>query len=1483
MEPSDGVVYLKKSLDHEQHSTHHFTVMATDKGTPSLSSTAHVWVTVLDMNDNAPKFEKPSYSCVLSQHAVRGQFVTAVKASDPDRIDRDRLRYSIVRGNELQTFGMDSKTGVLRLINLQRFGDQQSMVLNISVTDGVHTSFSRLKVSILPANLHDPVFPEVQYSVQVKENQLAGRSVTKVKATDKDFGEYGQITYSIPSDAMREVFAIDKITGDVVTKIKLDRELKKMYEVLIMATDGGARNGFLTLRVNVGDENDNAPDFVMKEYKSNIKTDLQINSTFLKVRALDKDDDGAGQVRYSIYDSTNSGVKDLFAVHPIHGSLSIIKDAEPYMNQMFQFFIRAEDLGSPSLHSDVPVYVYIMAPTDIPPLFEKKEEKFFLSEKSPIGTIVTRLKMVTNVTANFYIISGDEGDPQFNIDSTGQLTLAKSLDRESKDTHVIGVLAETDSSPPLSALAEIILKVLDENDHAPVFDSNPYSLMLAENVNEATVIFKVKATDADLGSNGEVRYSFSSDIGDLANVFAVDQYTGTITTLVPLDKELKSEYRFQVVATDNGNQKHSARTSVLIKLKDYNDSPPVFKTTNYEASVKEDALPGTVVVKLAISDLDTDLNNPVEYYITKGDLLSQFQIRPTGEVYVAKSLDRETLDRYDMEVTVTDGKFTDITYVTLHILDANDNPPYCLRYRYREIISEGTYTGSFVLAILATDADEEENSKLRYYLTGAGSDDFILDKLTGYLKTARNLDREARSKYQLTAHVQDMDRPSWECSSIVEIALSDLNDNHPVFTTSSYSVALPEDAEIGSLVTKIHATDDDVGLNRKIRYSFLDSMNDHFSITPDSGIVILSKPLDREVKAMYNLTVQAEDQGSPRLTAVTSLVVNVQDINDNPPEFTSKYYFASVPEINSVGSEVIHVLATSKDTGPNAEIYYSIVGGNEHKKFAITSRTGIITIADLLDFEKTKDYFLTIQAVDGGIPPLSNMATVNISITDSNDNLPIFMQESYSARIREDAQIGDKILQVSANDLDSNENGQVSYSIVGGDRGGHFTIEKDSGYITVGADLDREAISNYVLEVQAKDNGIPVLSSHVFVNVIITDANDNPPIFTKSNYSTIVQEDMALGHVLLKFEITDADTNPNTSPYTFDFRSGNEDGVFRLEQDGVLRTAGKFNHALKESYTLHIRVFDNGTPPLYSDTYVKVKVIEESQYPPVITPLEISINSLNDEYAGGLIGKVHANDQDPYDTLTFGLASTIGILYDSSGLFSINSTNGELIALPRLDVGEYKVNVTVTDGKFVSSSLIKVTVELITDEMLNNAASIKFRKISPADFVLSHRKGFVRCIKNAMNTRLKDVIIISVQPVARVRRSTHDNDLEVLFAVRKLQQSASAFYTSDAIRRVLSTHMDELEEATRLVVEDIPRSLCNVGLCLNGGSCSERVILDSSETETIATDVTSFVCAKHQRDIECSCRQGYFGSRCESILDACAGAPCPGLQVVINI
>ena len=249
----------------------------------------------------------------------------------------------------------------------------------------------------------------------------------------------------------------------------------------------------------------------------------------------------------------------------------------------------------------------------------------------------------------------------------------------------------------------------------------------------------------------------------------------------------------------------------------------------------------------------------------------------------------------------------------------------------------------------------------RFYLTGEAAEFFTLDTNSGQLKTSKMLDRETRSSYWLTAHVQDRERAEWECTSEILITLMDVNDNAPEFSQDWYTFAIAEDVEIRTIVGKIHAIDSDVGVNRKVRYSLAKGVNSPFTIDAESGIMTVMKTLDREKIAVYNVSAVATDLGTPSMSSTVRITVNIVDVNDNPPEFSRKVYHASVAENSLLGTEVVAVLAASTDVGVNAEIKYFIVGGNEHQLFTIDQNSGSVTLANQLDYERAQWFVLTIQ------------------------------------------------------------------------------------------------------------------------------------------------------------------------------------------------------------------------------------------------------------------------------------------------------------------------------------------------------------------------------------------------------------------------------------------------------------------------------------------------------------------------------------------
>ena len=636
-----GSVMLKKNLDYEERKQFQFEVVAVDKGAPaSLSSSAVVSINVIDNNDNPPVFEDTEYNIKISDKAYRGQFVGRVRAIDPDEIDNGQLNYAIIGGNEHQSFSIDEGSGILTLVNLHNFNKFSSYVLNISASDGIFSCYARVAVTLISSNSHAPRFQEETIKLKFAENQPEGVLVGRLEATDEDLKE--RITYTIQSEKFNQLFGLDELTGELWSKVMFDREEQESYEVPVSATDIGGRNGFCTLKVIIEDVNDNPPQFNLDEYKANIKNSLTLGSTVVQVKATDKDKGKNADLVYSIYEKKSSGINNIFKINSKTGQIILKKNIKNLKNQIYQFFVRAQDKGFPSLHAEVPVEVYIMSPLDRPPIFERKDTLFYVDENSPVGKVVVTLTATTSMShepgenpdgltyrlvSSAYITDKEE-DALFQIDQTGRVIVSGHLNREDRSIHHLTFIAETDTSPTLNAYYDLIIQVIDQNDNPPIFMNNPYEISLSEAVAPHTSVIKVHATDEDFGHNGEVSYSFHPESSQkLASIFSIDPHQGWITTQGVLDYEMETSYALKVIAVDNGNPQKSATTMVDVHLMDQNDNPPVFSQRHYTAAVNEGALPGNVIFIMGISDRDKQATSDIDFFITQGDPQGKFQVR----------------------------------------------------------------------------------------------------------------------------------------------------------------------------------------------------------------------------------------------------------------------------------------------------------------------------------------------------------------------------------------------------------------------------------------------------------------------------------------------------------------------------------------------------------------------------------------------------------------------------------------------------------------------------------------------------------------------------------------------------------------------------------------------------------------------------------------------------------------------------------------
>ena len=340
--------------------------------------------------------------------------------------------------------------------------------------------------------------------------------------------------------------------------------------------------------------------------------------------------------------------------------------------------------------------------------------------------------------------------------------------------------------------------------------------------------------------------------------------------------------------------------------------------------------------------------------------------------------------------------------------------------------------------------------------------------------------------------------------------------------------------------------------------------------------------------------------------------------------------------------------------------------------------------------------------------------------------------------------------------------------------------------------------------------------------------------------------------------------------------------------------------------------------PLFS---VNVTIIEESQYPPVISPLDIEVFSYQDDFPGAVIGRVRASDQDTYDVLGYELLPSGLHLPHALHLFEMDRRDGTLVALQGLDVGVYSLNVSVSDGKFTSFESARVSVNLVTDELLEKAVVVQLAKVAPEDFLRSYRKSFVKVVKTLLNVRSKDVEILGLQPAAssgtetgaRVVRSGEDiseetgNDLEageitlppkkkpkqlksedgggaeadaateLLLAVRR---DNALYFTRAEVRQALATKLAFIAAQTGLKVLGVAGDDCEQAACVNG-RCRDLVLMSESHVLSVATDVDALVFPRFHRRTECECRVGFSGLRCETIANECHREPCPSYKVCV--
>ncbi|XP_035522449.1 protocadherin-16 [Morone saxatilis] len=1268
LDPTSGVLTLGQKLDRESTPSLYLVVRATDQAVdPSQrrwgSVTARVFVT--DENDNAPVFSSPSAVSVMEDQPV-GFVILYVMARDEDEGENGRVSYRIQAGNSAGRFSLNPNTGSLSI--LKALDREEQEVFNLTIVAEDHgipqlSTSQVLSVQVIDVNDEAPVFQRAESEVQVMENQGPGTTVLTVTATDRDQGSNGQVTYG---GVTEEGFIINPVTGVITTTKELDTELRDHYTLTVYARDGGLPPNFAkaVVRVEVQDVNDNAPVFAKLWYGLDVpENQSPVELCFLK--ATDLDSGPGGELEYRITAGDPDGD---FHLHTSTGALSTSRGLDRETKAEYTLEVVATDRGSPSLSATVTVEVKVLDVNDNSPVFSKTSYSVEVSEDAAEGSKVLEVSAIDaddDLNGKVLYFLSREAHGVFTVDeNTGSVTTSAPLDREKWASYSFQVFA-VDLSPaaPRNASAQVTVTVLDVNDNTPFFIQDPLVIEVSSRRSQR-VLATMKAEDKDFGANGSVFYRFATPVKG----FSINSLTGEIQATEPLGDLTQAQRTLIVEAMDQGSPAQSAQGVVVIYVKEVEYSGIRFSRNARDVSIQENAAKGTAVAQAQAQHPD-GTRMGITYSLFSGNRNRVFTISSsTGEIRVqsSKGLDFEDTPRLRLVVKAETLSSTSFMAINLILQDVNDNLPRFQLQNYVAYMREAQGYEMPIIQVMAEDVDQGQNGQVTYSIQSSGmSGLFKIDPMTGSITTAAIMDREIFTQTKLVVTATDRGSPRLAGSATLTVIIVDQNDNSPTIPLPQ-EVRIPENMLIGTEITLV--TGNDVDSSPALSYSLqLDpTALGKFGIHRYSGGVSLNAPLDFEEKTWYTLTVRATDSQHQTEANITILV---EDINDNAPSFTHDLYQVTLPEHTPPGSAVVTVTATDRDSGENGKITYRVMSSTQ-EGFYIDPNNGTLFINHRAEFDPERpSVSIVIEACDGGSPSLSSLTTVQVQISDVNDNAPVFHQSEYRATVSEDTIPGSTVLTFEAFDSDlSRENCGFDFAIANGNEGNAFQIESSvrflegRGFQTVGTlllaeGLDFETKPLYNLTVVVSDRGVPQRSSSVAAVITIGDVNDNPPVFSRAEYTVSLSEGAAAGTEIIRLTATDPDSTPNAE-VQYTISSGDEVNLFTMDQwTGALRLQQALDREHQSTHIVIIQATDGQGHFALAPVIVDVKDVNDNH---PFFPVEVLTASIRENQpANSAVTVLHAIDHDTgvFGQLKYYMVERSGAGKDS---FTVDQNSGEI-------------------------------------------------------------------------------------------------------------------------------------------------------------------------------------------------------------------------------
>ena len=1241
---TSGVVSIMSGLDRERTGEYMLNITACDLGAPQKCTSILSHVIVLDQNDNSPIFMKSAFSFFFPENTPNGTPVVTLNATDRDSGIYGQVTYSLETRTE--DFRLDPVTGVLMVARDLDREKTEFYDLTIRAVDGdvakPLSSFANVRVRILDVNDVAPIFTSQKYTVKAREDLPTGSIVGFVDASDPDLYQGGQISFSIDGGSSGETFSIDKVSGAVKIRKELDYESKQLYNLTIVAVDGGSPSlvSMASFIVEVLDVNENIypPIFDSFYVEAAVPENMPSGSLVTKVTAKDFDKEGSDDSRVSYSIRAGDGLNSFSIDDSGNIVTSLVLDRE--FKMQYWLTVYAQDHGAIPLFSKLEVFIEVLNMNDNVPLTLFPVYFPSIMENSKPSTPIVTLEafdgdLDTHQQLVYEIISGD---PQslFSINPmTGEImTTKRKLDRETQEEHILEVRLSDSGQPSLNSTSQVVVSVLDQNDNPPVFLERYYKIKIPQ-----TIIEEDESIQQDQEN---------------ANGWGFD-----------------AEYDAKLDA--------------------------IFENASWEVSDSEHT-GGMPVFRVIAWDKDQAENAELSYSINNGATSGKFRVNPvSGAVHTTTSL--MAGEKYEMLVKATDSgvkAMFGVARVSLEVVKTKGDKlkPKIEPFQSVEIFQD-TPVGHLVTLLSGRD---EDSDMLFYDIVDTGDSsniDFSISRDKGSIIVGRRL---RQPEYNLTVSVTD---GTFLVYTTVHVRVIDVNEQRPEFSTQEYDVQILENIPLGSQIIKLDVTETTRSRQRKLFYSFHSAQNPSslqaFKINPHDGTIMLRQKLDRERAAQHIITVSVKDAGSPTKKNFARVVIDVEDHNDHAPTFLSQLIQTRLQESAAVGSSVVQALAVDTDQGDNGRIVYSILSGNVGNSFSIDPQLGIVQVARQLNMTFVPEYTLILKASDCGEPmPLTATVPVHIMVTMTDHAPPRFLKSHYATEVMENQPLGQFIIQVEARSQSS-----LFYEISAGNEEGMFQINPSTGIIMTKQHLDFERTRFFNLTVLVSN--MVSAKAETSVDIHILDTNDNPPRFEKSFFIGNISETAAVGSLVLVnntnplvIKATDADSGLNAL-LLYEILEEHAKKYFSIDSStGAIRTITGLDYESQTFFEFNVRVSDMGRPRLSAETTANVKIFiqDENDSPPVFDEKEYFELLLLPTFENVSIIQVAATDKD-LDVTSQKLTYSITDGNDRK-LFGISPTSGRVFVMKASQIGantKHSLSVSVSDGKWSDSCKLNIAVK----------------------------------------------------------------------------------------------------------------------------------------------------------------------------------------------